>query len=101
MLGPYVVHLNGSFDLNDAVALRKELAIIDHMGGVVVVDLRGIASVSEEVVTQFARARERLRAAHGQLRLVLDEPLERQLTADAASAPFDFYGSMEAATLDC
>lgn len=103
MLGPYVVHLEGALDADRRDALHKELATAEQIGGIVVIDLRNVGAVDAAAIAALANTRDRLRAAHGQLRLVVDDrALEAQLHAAPGGHPkFDVYGSLEAAALDC
>lgn len=101
MIPPYVLHLHGSYGAHNREALQTELDAAEHIGGIVVIDLRGVSVLDEETIAEFGKTRDRLRAAHGQLRLIIEDRMLEGRFHESADSKFDVYGSIEAATLDC
>src|SRR5271165_3237545 len=100
MIPPLVLHLQAACAAHDWDELRSELGVAEAVGGIVVIDLRGVTHIDEDAIKEFGKARDRLRADYGHLRFIIDDHALEHRLHDSADTKFDVYGSIEAATLD-
>lgn len=71
----YVLSLSGELDLYTTPRVRQELdAVVRGGGRHVVVDLRNVAFIDSTMLATLVEALRRLRAVHGELVVVSDDP---------------------------
>lgn len=71
----YVLSVSGELDLHTTPRIRKELdAVVQGGGRYVVVDLRDVGFVDTTMLATLVEALRQLRAVHGELVVVSDDP---------------------------